>query len=85
MAELFEIPTSEFMGCTAIRQCDGEKFTILALIPPMEGGGLLGQPRWILKLKRDPTQIFKIEFDNLAANYIIKPPPGYEHLIEENS
>ena len=78
-----EIPLADLMGCTVIRDFDNEKFILLGLIPPAENGGLLGQPRWVLKLKRDPTQIFKIEFDNLAKNYIIKPPPGYEHLLKE--
>lgn len=77
------IPLGDLVGATVIRDCDDERFVILGLIPPSENGGLLGQPRWVLKLKRDPTQIFKIEFDNLAQNYIIKPPAGYENLFQE--
>lgn len=82
MEEPVTIPLADLMGATVIRECDDEKFVLLGLIPPAENGGLLGQPRWVLKLKRDPTQIFKIEFDNLIKNYIIKPPPGYENIFK---
>lgn len=82
MEEPVAIPLGDLMGATVIRDCDDERFILLGLIPPAENGGLLGQPRWVLKLKRDPTQIFKIEFDNLAKNYIIKPPPGYENIFK---
>ena len=77
-----EIPVNELTGCTLIRVCDKARFTLLGLIPPAEGGGLLRQPRWVITSKDNPTNIHKIEYDKLAANYIIMPPDRYKHLLE---